>query len=176
MKLQLLVSPVLSVASFHVCMTHLRARCNTIPEHGGQAVVLALHYSVEHLNILLETNKLLHSAHNQKCVLPSNSVLTHSHEWCMTYGKEKCSLHWKRRKHTYWGENLIIIDTSINQNKSWPAVTKIMHRPERWRWTSSGMLHSVVWWKFTNIWEMLTAAIINVLIMEAVSTSGMSVN
>jgi hypothetical protein len=50
-----------------------------------------------------------------------------------------------------------------------------------WRWLSSGLLHHVVWQKFTNVSEVLAASIIRamsgiVLMMEAASTSEMSTN
>jgi hypothetical protein len=37
-------------------------------------------------------------------------------------------------------------------------------------------LHLAVWWKFTDVPEVLVASIIIALVMEAASTSGISVN
>jgi hypothetical protein len=38
------------------------------------------------------------------------------------------------------------------------------------------MLHRAVWWKYTNVSEVLAASIIRVMIMGAASTSETSVN
>jgi hypothetical protein len=58
------------------------------------------------------------------------------------------------------------------------TVKKTSVRFSRW-WTStllsSGMLHRVVWWKFSDVSEMLTCLHHQVLMMEAVSTSETSV-
>jgi hypothetical protein len=49
---------------------------------------------------------------------------------------------------------------------------------QRWirRWLSSGLLHHVVWYKSTEVSEMLAASIIITLMMEAASNSEKLVN
>jgi hypothetical protein len=51
---------------------------------------------------------------------------------------------------------------------------RIMNRIRRWR--SSGLLRRVVWYKFTDVSEVLAASIIIALMMEAASSPETSVN
>jgi hypothetical protein len=55
-----------------------------------------------------------------------------------------------------------------------PVEGSCEHGNER-KWLSSGVLRRVVWYKLTNVSDVFTASIIT-LMMEAVSTSEMSVN